>query len=128
MRCHEVDFEIKGTELQLVEVELDSGETVIAEAGALTYMEEDVEFSTKMGDGSDPEQGVFGKLLQAGKRVVTGESAFTTHFTNSGRRKRKVAFSAPYPGKHHPVEYGSAGRTHNLPERLFSVRSTRHPG
>ncbi len=98
MRCHEVDYEIKGSEMQLVEIELDPGETVIAEAGALTYLEQDIDFATKMGDGSDPGQGMFGKLLQAGKRMVTGESIFTTHFTNTGARKRRVAFSAPYPG------------------------------
>ena len=98
MRCHEVDYEIIGSELQLVEVELDPGETVIAEAGAMTYMEENINFETKMGDGSNPEAGVISKLFSAGKRMFTGESLFTTHFSNHGSSKRRVAFSAPYPG------------------------------
>jgi len=98
MRCHEVDYEILGSEMQLVEVELDPGETVIAEAGAMTYMEQDIEFATRMGDGSDPDEGLMGKLFSAGKRMFTGESIFTTHFTNQGGRKRRVAFAAPYPG------------------------------
>lgn len=98
MRCHEVDYEIHGAEMQLVEVELDPGETVIAEAGAMTYMEQGITFETKMGDGSDPDQGMLGKLFSAGKRMVTGESVFTTHFTNAGSGKQRVAFSAPYPG------------------------------
>lgn len=97
-RCHEVDYEIKGHDIQLVEVELDPAETVIAEAGAMTYMEEGIDFQTKMGDGSDPDQGVLGKLFSAGKRALTGESVFTTHFTNNGVGKTRVAFSAPYPG------------------------------
>lgn len=98
MKCHEVDYQIIGAELQLVEIELDPGETVIAEAGAMTFMEEDIEFATRMGDGSDPDQGVFGKLFSAGKRMFTGESIFTTHFSNHGTQKRRVGFSAPYPG------------------------------
>ena len=82
MKCHEVDYEIIGSDLQLVEVELDPYETVIAEAGAMNYMEEGIEFQTKMGDGSEPEQGFFGKMFSAGKRLLTGESVFMTHFTN----------------------------------------------
>jgi uncharacterized protein (TIGR00266 family) len=98
MRCHEVDYDIIGSEMQLVEVELDPGETVIAEAGAMTYMEEGIDFQTKMGDGSNPDQGVMSKLFSAGKRMITGESIFTTHFTNHGHAKCRVAFAAPYPG------------------------------
>ena len=98
MRSHEVDYEIIGSEMQLVEVELDPGETVIAEAGAMTYMEDGVDFETKMGDGSDPDQGFMGKIFSAGKRMITGESMFTTHFTNRGQGKRRVSFAAPYPG------------------------------
>ncbi len=98
MRCHEVDYDIIGSEMQLVEVELDPGETVIAEAGAMTYMEEGIDFQTKMGDGSNPDQGVMSKLFSAGKRMITGESVFTTHFSNQGYGKRRVAFAAPYPG------------------------------
>jgi len=98
MRCHEVDYRIIGSEMQLVEVELDPGETVIAEAGAMTYMETGITFDTRMGDGSNPDQGVMGKLFSAGKRMFTGESIFTTHFTNEGTNKSHVGFSAPYPG------------------------------
>jgi len=98
MHSHEVEYEIKGAELQLVEVILDPGEAVVAEAGAMTYMEQDITFDTRMGDGSNPEQGLMGKLFSAGKRMLTGESLFTTHFTNSGTAKQRVGFSAPYPG------------------------------
>ncbi|MBR9830095.1 MAG: TIGR00266 family protein [Oceanospirillales bacterium] len=98
MRCHELDYELIGSEMQLVEVELDPGETVVAEAGAMTYMEENITFDTRMGDGSNPDEGFMGKLFSAGKRVFTGESIFTTHFSNSGSGKRRVAFAAPYPG------------------------------
>ncbi|MDP5147110.1 TIGR00266 family protein [Shewanella sp. ULN5] len=97
-QCHEVDFEIIGSSMQLVEIELDPQETVIAEAGAMNYMEQDIAFEAKMGDGSEPESGFFGKILGAGKRALTGESIFMTHFTNEGHGKRKVAFAAPYPG------------------------------
>jgi len=98
MRCHEIDYKIIGHEMQLLEVELDPGETVVAEAGGMTYMEQEIEFETKMGDGADPDQGIFGKMFGAGKRMLTGESLFTTHFTNQGNQKRKVGFSAPFPG------------------------------
>jgi uncharacterized protein (TIGR00266 family) len=89
--------------MQLVQVELDPGETVVAEAGAMTYMEAGISFESKMGDGSDPEQGIFGKLLGVGKRVLTGESIFLTHFTNQGVKKQHVAFAAPFPGKIIPL-------------------------
>jgi len=98
MRCHEIDYKIIGHEMQLLEVELDPGETVVAEAGGMTYMEQDIEFETKMGDGADPDQGLFGKMFGAGKRMLTGESLFTTHFSNEGDQRRKVGFAAPYPG------------------------------
>jgi len=99
MQCHEVDYEILGSTMQIVEIELDPGETVIAEAGAMNYMEEDIDFIAKMGDGSDPAQGFMSKMFSAGKRMITGESLFMTHFTNRGSAKRRVAFAAPYPGK-----------------------------
>jgi len=108
-KSHEVDYEIHGTELQLVEVELDPGETVIAEAGAMTYMEQGIEFESKMGDGSEPEQGFFGKLFSAGKRALTGESVFMTHFTNRGSAKSRVAFAAPYPGQIVPLDLSKLG-------------------
>ncbi|MEZ4708005.1 MAG: TIGR00266 family protein [Caldilineaceae bacterium] len=98
-RSHEVDFRIFGDDLQFVTVELDPGETVIAEAGAMMYMEDGISFETKMGDGSNPSAGLFDKLVSVGKRAITGESLFLTHFTNRGQSKRHVAFSAPYPGK-----------------------------
>jgi uncharacterized protein (TIGR00266 family) len=110
-KSHEVDYEIHGTELQLVEVELDPGETVIAEAGAMTYMEAGIEFQSKMGDGSEPEQSFFSKLFSAGKRMFTGESAFMTHFTNHGTGKSRVAFAAPYPGRIEPLDLASLGGT-----------------
>ena len=104
MRSHEIDYQIIGDDIQLVEVELDPGETVIAEAGVMNYMEADIEFTAKMGDGSNPDQGFFGKLMGAGKRMLTGESLFMTHFTNEGSKKRKVGFAAPYPGKVVPFD------------------------
>lgn len=103
-KSHEIDYEIKGESIQIVEVELDPNETVIAEAGAMLFMEDGIEFEAKMGDGSNPSQGLFDKLLSAGSRVLTGESLFMTHFTNRGGRKAKVAFSAPYPGTVIPVD------------------------
>jgi len=109
MRCHEIDYEIKGAELQLVEVELDPGETVVAEAGAMTYMEEGITFNTRMGDGSEAEAGVMGKLFSAGKRMFTGESIFITHFTNEGTAKARVGFSAPYPGNVVPLDMARLG-------------------
>ena len=104
MKCHEVDYRIIGDDMQMVEIELDPNETVVAEAGAMTYMEEGISFEARMGDGSEPEQGFFGKLLGAGKRALTGESVFMTHFTNAGSGKQHVAFSAPYPGKIIPLD------------------------
>lgn len=104
MKCHEVDYRIIGDDMQMVEIELDPQETVVAEAGAMTYMEEGISFQARMGDGSEPEQGMFGKLLGVGKRVLTGESIFMTHFTNVGSGKQHVAFAAPYPGKIIPLD------------------------
>ncbi len=108
-RCHEVDYKIIGHDMQLVEVELDPGETVVAEAGAMAYMEEGISFEARMGDGSATNAGFFGKLLQAGKRVVSGESLFMTHFTNRGMGKGHVAFAAPYPGAIIPVDLSLIG-------------------
>jgi len=103
MQSHEIDYKIIGDDIQLVEIELDPGETVIAEAGAMLYMEDGISFETKMGDGSNPRAGLFDKLLAAGSRVLTGESLFITHFTNQGWGKKRVAFAAPYPGTIVPV-------------------------
>jgi len=109
MASHDISYQIKGAELQLVEVTLDPGETVIAEAGALTYMEDGIIFETRLGDGSNPEQGMFGKLLSAGKRLFTGESLFTTHFTNAGERPASAGFAAPYPGNVIPLQLAELG-------------------
>lgn len=103
MTSHEIDYKIIGEDIQIVEIELDPNETVIAEAGSMLFMEDGIVFETKMGDGSQPDQGFLGKLLQAGSRVVMGESLFMTHFTNRGVGKRKVAFAAPYPGTIMPI-------------------------
>jgi uncharacterized protein (TIGR00266 family) len=103
-KSHEIEYQIKGESIQIVEVELDPGETVIAEAGAMLFMEDGIQFEAKMGDGSNPSQGIFDKLLAVGSRVLTGESLFMTHFTNRGGRKAKVGFSAPYPGTVIPLE------------------------
>lgn len=109
MKCHEVDYTIIGDDMQMVQVELDPGETVIAEAGAMNYMEPDIGFEARMGDGSEAETGLMGKLFGAGKRVLTGESIFMTHFSNQGRVKRHVAFAAPYPGKIIPMNLAAMG-------------------
>jgi uncharacterized protein (TIGR00266 family) len=104
MNSHEIDYKIFGNDIQFVEVELDPGETVIAEAGAMVYMEEGISFEAKMGDGSTPNQSIMGKLLSAGSRLLTGESLFITHFTNRGYGKSRVAFAGPYPGTIIPVD------------------------
>jgi uncharacterized protein (TIGR00266 family) len=108
MRSHEIDYKIIGDDIQIVEIELDPQETVIAEAGAMLYMEAGIEYETKMGDGSQPNQGFLGKLVSAGSRLITGESLFMTHFTNRGRTRSKVAFTAPYPGTVIPVNLSEA--------------------
>lgn len=109
MKSHEVDYQIIGDDLQMVEIELDKGETVIAEAGAMTYMEDGITYEAKMGDGSKPDEGIMGKLLGAGKRMISGESIFMTHFTSQIEGKRHVAFGAPYPGKIIPVNLEEMG-------------------
>lgn len=98
MRSHEIDYKILGEDIQVVEIELDPNETVIAEAGSMLFMEDGITFETKMGDGSQANQSILGKMFQAGSRLLMGESLFMTHFTNRGAGKRKVAFAAPYPG------------------------------
>ena len=109
MNSHEVDYEVFGDDMQIVEVELDPGETVIAEAGAMNYMEEGITFEAKMGDGSAPQQGFMQKMISAAGRSLTGESIFMTHFTNEGFGKRRVAFAAPYPGKIIPLDLAEIG-------------------
>lgn len=109
MKCHEIDYEIFGDDMQTVEVELDPGEVVIAEAGAMNWMEDNIGFEAKMGDGSQVDKGFMGKLIDVGKRAITGESLFMTHFTNNGSGKKRVAFAAPYPGKIIPVDMSQVG-------------------
>jgi uncharacterized protein (TIGR00266 family) len=104
MASHDIDYQIKGESIQIVEVELDPGETVIAEAGSMLFMEDGITFEAKMGDGSRANQGIFDKLLSVGSRILTGESLFMTHFTNQGTRRSRIGFSAPYPGTVIPVD------------------------
>jgi uncharacterized protein (TIGR00266 family) len=109
--AHEIDFKIYGEELQFVEVELDPGESAVAEAGAMMYMTAGIEMDTIFGDGSSQSAsgGFMGKLLGAGKRVLTGESLFMTVFTNVGQGKQQVAFAAPYAGCILPMDLSSLG-------------------
>jgi len=104
-----VDFEIKGSEMQFVEVELDPGEAAVGEAGSLMFMDAGIGMDTVFGDGSAQQGGFLGKLLGAGKRLVTGESLFTTVYTNQASRKLRVAFAAPYPGKILPMDLSKLG-------------------
>jgi uncharacterized protein (TIGR00266 family) len=106
-----VDFEIFGDDMQYVEIELDPGEAAIGEAGSMMMMQDGIEMDTIFGDGSAQQGGLFGKLLGAGKRLVTGESLFTTIFHNESNKKRRVAFAAPYPGKIIPVKLSDVGGT-----------------
>jgi uncharacterized protein (TIGR00266 family) len=107
-----VDYEIKGSEMQFVEIELDPGEAAIGEAGSMMFMDASIAMDTVFGDGSQQQQGgLFGKLLGAGKRLVTGESLFTTVYTHRGSGKARVAFAAPYPGKILPMDLAKLGGT-----------------
>jgi uncharacterized protein (TIGR00266 family) len=108
----DIDFEIKGQELQFVEIELDPGESAVAEAGAMVWKDATVGMTTVLGDGSgDQGRGFMGKLLGAGKRLVTGESLFTTVFTHNGSGKARVAFGAPVPGAIVPLKLSDLGGT-----------------
>jgi len=109
MQSHEVDYTIYGDDLQFVEIGLDPMETIIAEAGTMMYLEEGITFESKMGDGSQPDEGMWGKLKQAGKRAMTRESIFLTHFTNGGGGHQQAAFAAPYPGKIVPINLVEVG-------------------
>ncbi len=106
-----IDFEIFGESMQYVEVELDPGEAAVGEAGAMYYMEDGIAMDTVFGDGSAGQSGLMGKLMGAGKRLLTGESVFTTVFVNEGHSKRKMAFSASYPGKIVPIHLLELGGT-----------------
>jgi uncharacterized protein (TIGR00266 family) len=109
MNNHEIDYKLYGDDMQFVEVELDPQETVIAEAGSLMMMEDNIRMETIFGDGTDQQGGFMGKLLGAGKRVITGESLFMTTFTNEGTEKKHVSFAAPYPGKILPMDLSELG-------------------
>ena len=106
-----IDYEVFGNEMQYVELELDPGEAAIGEAGSMFYMDPGIDLDTVFGDGSAQSSGLFGALLGAGKRLVTGESLFTTIYTNRDSIKRRVAFAAPYPGKIVPVDLSRIGGT-----------------
>ena len=104
MQNHEIDYKLYGDDMQFVEVELDPKETAIAEAGSLMMMDEAIQMETIFGDGSKSSGGFMGKLMGAGKRLLTGESLFMTTFTNEGHGKKRVYFAAPYPGKIIPMD------------------------
>jgi uncharacterized protein (TIGR00266 family) len=106
-----IDYEIRGAEMQFVEIELDPGEAAIGEAGSMMFMDVGIAMDTVFGDGSSQQGGLFGKLLGAGKRLVTGESLFTTIYSNTARGKQRVAFAAPYPGKILPMDLRQLGGT-----------------
>jgi uncharacterized protein (TIGR00266 family) len=108
--AHQIDYTILGSEMQFVEVELDPGESVIAEAGAMMFKDSSIEMDTVFGDGSS-KGGFFDRLVGAGKRLLTGESLFMTIFTHKGYGKAKIAFSAPYPGNIIPVRLEQLGGT-----------------
>ncbi|MEA4986933.1 MAG: TIGR00266 family protein [Anaerovorax sp.] len=105
-KAHEIDYKLYGDDMQFVEIELDIEESVLAEAGAMMYMDQNIHMETIFGDGSGKNQGkgLMGKLMGAGKRLVTGEGLFMTVFTNMRREKAHVAFAAPYPGKIIPAD------------------------
>jgi uncharacterized protein (TIGR00266 family) len=110
--AHEIDYEIHGEEMQLVEIALDPGEACVAEAGAFLYMESGIEMETIFGDGSQAQQGgLMGMLMSAGKRVLTGESLFMTVFGNQSNVRRKVAFASPYPGRIIAMDLRALGGT-----------------
>lgn len=110
MNNHEIDFKLHGDDMQFVEVELDPQETVIAEAGSLMMMEDQIKMETIFGDGSSSsDSGMMGKLFGAGKRLLTGESLFMTAFTNEGYDKKRVSFASPYPGKIIPMDLSELG-------------------
>ena len=106
-----VDYDIRGSEMQFVEIELDPGEAAVGEAGSMMFMDAGITMDTVFGDGSGQQGGFFGKLLGAGKRLITGESLFTTVYTNTGPGKQRVAFAAPYPGKVLPMDLNQLGGT-----------------
>ncbi|MUG47774.1 TIGR00266 family protein [Paenibacillus woosongensis] len=109
MNAHEIDFEIYGNEMQCVEIQLDQGESVVAEAGSFMMMDQDIRMETIFGDGSSSGGGLVGKLMGAGKRLLTGEGLFMTVFTNEGYNRQSVTFASPYPGKIIPLDLQMLG-------------------
>ena len=104
-----IDYRIEGGEMQYVEVELDPGEAMVGEAGSLMYMEDGISLDTVFGDGSGGGGGLFGKLVGAGKRLLTGESLFTSVYANQATVRRKLGFAAPYPGRILPMDLAKMG-------------------
>lgn len=109
MNAHEIDYKIFGEEMQFVEIELDPQEGVVAEAGTFMMMDDHIKMNTILGDGSNQEKGILGKIFSAGKRILTGESLFMTVFTNDGIGKKQVSFASPYPGKIIPIDLNEFG-------------------
>jgi uncharacterized protein (TIGR00266 family) len=104
MNAHEIDYNIFGEEMQYVEIELDPQESVVAESGSFMMMNDGITMTTILGDGTNQDKGILGKLFSAGKRLLTGESLFMTVFTNAGFGKKHVSFASPYPGKIIPID------------------------
>lgn len=107
--AHEIDYKIFGEEMQFVEIELDPEEGVVAEAGTFMMMDDQIKMNTILGDGSNQDKGLLGKIFSAGKRILTGESLFMTVFTNDGFGKKQISFASPYPGKIIPIDLTEFG-------------------
>ena len=107
--AHEIDYKIFGEEMQFVEIELDPEEGVVAESGTFMMMDDNIKMNTILGDGSNQEKGILGKIFSAGKRILTGESLFMTVFTNNGIGKKQISFASPYPGKIIPIDLNEFG-------------------
>lgn len=108
-RTDEIDYKIHGEEMQCVEIELDPNESCIAESGSFMMMDDGIQMQTIFGDGTGQEKGFFGKLMSAGKRVLTGESLFMTVFSNTAQSKKRLSFASPYPGKIIPIDLAAFG-------------------
>jgi uncharacterized protein (TIGR00266 family) len=118
---HEIDYEILGDDMQFVRIELDPGEAVVAEAGAMMYLEDGIYMETIFGDGSAQQKGIMGALMGAGRRLLTGESLFMTVFQNRGQGRRKAAFAAPYAGKIVPMNLAELGEEMICQKESFLV-------
>ena len=117
----DVDFEIKGSEMQYVEIELDPGESAIAEAGSMMHKDSEIEMDSIFGDGSESSGGFLDAITGAGMRILTGESLFSTQFTHQGAGKARVAFAAPYPGQILAIKTRQCWRQTHLPKRFLSL-------